>query len=371
MSTASAKTIYFVDNWRKTGFKIHYWGGTSETTHPGNDFPSAESEKIDGFSVYKLDIGDSTGFLVVFEDNGQKQTVDVNNVSEGDYYEFNEWNNGNPTVKKFTTVYDYNFSLETASEWGTIYFHSWDNSGNNASTPDWPGQLVSKSFSLKSFSNDLKVIFHKNDGNQTGDLWAVPGDNNYYIASIGNTKVDNEEYGEGVKTNAYGYATHVSYKALTIPSGIAYYATDNNNGSATAYTLTNPAASTPMLIKGNANTIYHFAAVATGTDDTSSNAFHAGSDANLESGTGVFKYILNGNAFKLANKQYVASNKAYLQLSQAATARVLLFDDEEETTGITSVKSENSNVYFDLQGRRVAQPTKGLYIVNGKKYFAK
>jgi uncharacterized protein YlzI (FlbEa/FlbD family) len=26
---------------------------------------------------------------------------------------------------------------------------------------------------------------------------------------------------------------------------------------------------------------------------------------------------------------------------------------------------------YDLQGRRVAQPTKGLYIVNGKKYIVK
>ncbi len=31
----------------------------------------------------------------------------------------------------------------------------------------------------------------------------------------------------------------------------------------------------------------------------------------------------------------------------------------------------NDNVYYNLQGVRVAQPTKGLYIVNGKKIFVK
>ena len=42
-------------------------------------------------------------------------------------------------------------------------------------------------------------------------------------------------------------------------------------------------------------------------------------------------------------------------------------------TAIEEVKSENGNVkaIYDLQGRRVNNPTKGLYIVNGKKTFIK
>ena len=54
---------------------------------------------------------------------------------------------------------------------------------------------------------------------------------------------------------------------------------------------------------------------------------------------------------------------------------VTLADKNEETTtftwvgtGIETVKTATQqNTYFDLQGRRVAQPAKGLYIVNGKK----
>jgi hypothetical protein len=45
-----------------------------------------------------------------------------------------------------------------------------------------------------------------------------------------------------------------------------------------------------------------------------------------------------------------------------------------DLTGIETVeKSAESirNVYYDLQGRRVAQPGKGLYILNGKKVFLK
>ena len=46
-----------------------------------------------------------------------------------------------------------------------------------------------------------------------------------------------------------------------------------------------------------------------------------------------------------------------------------------KTTGISTVKVQNEEVtngeYYDLMGRRVTNPTKGLYIVNGKKVFIK
>ena len=44
-------------------------------------------------------------------------------------------------------------------------------------------------------------------------------------------------------------------------------------------------------------------------------------------------------------------------------------EDESETVGIDENNREpvTDNHYYDLQGRRVNQPTKGLYIVNGKK----
>ena len=39
-----------------------------------------------------------------------------------------------------------------------------------------------------------------------------------------------------------------------------------------------------------------------------------------------------------------------------------------KTTAIGSIKvSKQSNVYYDLQGRRINQPTKGIYIKNGQK----
>lgn len=64
----------------------------------------------------------------------------------------------------------------------------------------------------------------------------------------------------------------------------------------------------------------------------------------------------------------IPAGKAYLNaVATAARGFSLVFDDGE-TTGITSTAMQPSTEpYYDLQGRRVAQPTRGLYIVNGKK----
>ena len=42
-------------------------------------------------------------------------------------------------------------------------------------------------------------------------------------------------------------------------------------------------------------------------------------------------------------------------------------------TGIEEVTGEdvNTNTIYDLQGRKIENPTKGIYIINGKKVFVK
>lgn len=58
-----------------------------------------------------------------------------------------------------------------------------------------------------------------------------------------------------------------------------------------------------------------------------------------------------------------------------ATSQLAINLDDDETTSIDNVISKMSevrgDVFFDLQGRRITNPTKGLYIVNGKKVIIK
>ena len=79
---------------------------------------------------------------------------------------------------------------------------------------------------------------------------------------------------------------------------------------------------------------------------------------NGASGLGFYKV----NA---ANTIKITSFRAYLT-DPLSAPEFLPF--EGNTTGIESVKSVGSKgEFFNLAGQRVAQPAKGLYIVNGKK----
>ena len=78
-----------------------------------------------------------------------------------------------------------------------------------------------------------------------------------------------------------------------------------------------------------------------------------------------------------SNVTNIPGNKAFLVLTNAeaqAKGFVLEFEDGG-TTGIETIEnSKNSTedgVYYDLQGRRVENPTRGVYIVNGKKVVIK
>jgi hypothetical protein len=88
-------------------------------------------------------------------------------------------------------------------------------------------------------------------------------------------------------------------------------------------------------------------------------------------------YVLNYKAatgagfYKLSASGTIGANKAYL-VSGAGAPEFFSFDGN--TTSINEVRGKMEDVsgeYYDLQGRRVSQPTKGLYIVNGKKVIIK
>ena len=102
------------------------------------------------------------------------------------------------------------------------------------------------------------------------------------------------------------------------------------------------------------------------------------SSANLNVPLG--KYVVSGNKIRKVvsggSGVTVGQYRGYLDLStlEATSARGLNFISlEGETTGIDAVKQEvkANEVFFNLAGQRVAQPAKGLYIVNGKKVIMK
>ena len=99
---------------------------------------------------------------------------------------------------------------------------------------------------------------------------------------------------------------------------------------------------------------------------------------------GKYNYILqkdteDGKAkfFKATGKKLVA-NRAYLStaydVNDSGALEMVFEGEEEDVTGVMSVAKPQTTVkqeVYNLAGLRVAQPTKGIYLVNGKKYIVK
>ena len=82
-------------------------------------------------------------------------------------------------------------------------------------------------------------------------------------------------------------------------------------------------------------------------------------------------YILKDGVFQPASAGTLAAGKAYLAIAVSA-ARTLEMTFDDEVTAIETVKTQKADgQYFNLAGQRVATPTKGLYIVNGRKVVIK
>ena len=94
----------------------------------------------------------------------------------------------------------------------------------------------------------------------------------------------------------------------------------------------------------------------------------------LGAGEVTGKWGINGDG-KLQKGGASATIRAFhAYLAEVPVSAREITIDDGEVTGIVNVKSlvpAEECVAFDLQGRQVAQPTRGLYIVNGKKIVVK
>lgn len=181
---------------------------------------------------------------------------------------------------------------------------------------------------------------------------------------------------ESVSITAAGFATYASDKALDYGSvaGLKAYKATVSGTTITFEKVSTVPAGEGVLLQGDEGS--YEVPVTSGVTPWAAddNAFVRGTGVAVATGDGPYNYILNKVngvvGFYKANGQTVAKNRAYLQSTTAAARISLNFD--EETTGISEVvKSDVNNKIFDLQGRHIAQPTKGLYIMNGRKVLVK
>jgi len=179
--------------------------------------------------------------------------------------------------------------------------------------------------------------------------------------------------------SAAGYGTMVIPFDAALATGIdaAYNLTGVSGTTITTSAAATIAANKPVLLEATAGD-YEFTATSAAiaaTVDESTNGKLIGTYAGTTATAGATNYVLqNGGAglgfFLITGTDAIVKPfRAYLNTGVSAP-EFLPFGGG--TTGIETVKTAKANnEIFNLAGQRVAQPAKGLYIVNGRKVVMK
>ena len=229
------------------------------------------------------------------------------------------------------TVIYYTLNRETGEDIGTYTITpTGDASQNNYSVTFAPGTLTI----------EPKTIVANPDGN--GNYWAT-----YYNS--------NKSYTADVNTTIYKGAKSGNKVLLTtvddIPAGNAVILKSTESPVTLTLTTTTSGDFTGNDLEGFDH------------DYDASQTNYTYCLSKGDNGVGFYKY-----------SGIIPAHRAFLKIIHSSNAPVRKFyefsEDNGEVTGIDSLTSDpiplTSDNWYDLQGRKVDEPTKGMYIVNGK-----
>lgn len=189
----------------------------------------------------------------------------------------------------------------------------------------------------------------------------------------------------GAAIGATGWGTFASDYILNFDgiSGLTANVVSDYNTSTKSITVTpvtEVPAATPLLLNGNEG-VYSVPVLASTSASIGTNYLVRGPGDEVGEATGTntrFVLVVSGtNAVfkKIGDTKHpvISKEKAYLEIPAVLSARELSINlDGGDATAIKTMKvGTEDNIYYNLQGQRVLYPTKGLYIVNGKKVIIK
>ena len=195
---------------------------------------------------------------------------------------------------------------------------------------------------------------------------------------------------ESVTFGNYNYRTYVTKNTVDFSQAVGlkgYYAAGvSSDGTVVQFTevVSTVPAGTPLLLirESGASETKILISTASATAP-SSNLLVAGTDSEGKwiYGSNLYVLIYNENSpsgfvFAEVNQgesAAVDSEHAYLDLRYYSYSSRRLKIKIGDATGINDIESDElgSKVIYDLRGQRVDNPTKGIYIINGKKVVIK
>lgn len=254
-------------------------------------------------------------------------------------------------------------------------------SSNRATALTYPLSITFNSSSDIDIAISVGAVFHYNTGGYFR-FYKDGGQQNVYLykrtqtGGTGYTLASEVE----VPVSAVKYATLYSDVPLTVPTGVEAYTIVVEGDVAKVkdtYAAGNAiAANTAVVIAADAAD-YTFSVAASGTAPSDNNLMGTVTEETIAADWTNYKYYKLANdatdgigfyLFNDTNDNFTnGAGKAYLRTSASATVRGFSFADIVSAIERTKAESQHGGAIYDLQGRRVEKPGKGLYIVGGKK----
>ena len=319
----------------------------------------------------------------------------------GNYVFHLQWykHNDNETYAHLSIVYpkgnQYTVHFKKGNEWSSVHAYRYV-SGSNVCSQGFPGPSISGNSSNSGYYdltfNDSYngIVFSDNGDNEkkSGDIVIDYSSREYWVT-------DNATATNVAPDGWVGYTRSVTsgnYGTICLP----FAATVTG---ATVFRITSKVMKDETTLKGinltsvetlEAGKAYIFKATS-----STLTATYSGSYTEASAGYGMMgnigttttapvgSYVVGASDSKIhkvtGDGVNVGQYKGWITLDGIAAAsrasNFLGFDDE--TTGIEAVESnpetvkEGGREYYNLNGQRVMNPNKGLYIVNGKKVIIK
>lgn len=254
----------------------------------------------------------------------------------------------------------------------------WDKSNKDRNYADQisykiPGVSISKKYG--TFSREFDVDFSEyNSEHSDNPVYAFVTSDNTFLDGTGDYGTSTKHlrfHGIQVKQTVDGASTDIN-EGTYVPQktgvllkiyGTAESTLDNNGENQFYYCIGN--ANAPVA-QNTTNNIMHAVVNNPETIDASTASYYA-----MSNKTGMFTKIDNSKS----NFSFPI-HKSYFKIDGNTDAKQIIVDfGDGEITDIESIENEingkKDNVYYNLAGQRVNHPTKGIYVVNGKKVIIK
>ncbi len=319
--------------------------------------------------------------------------IDLTGVSEGANLIFNNNNNGQQTADlscKYGTFYTptaYTIPVSSSasstsapktitvyvkSNYNDINVYAWNNDGSNLGGIDWPGRSAasvnSNGWHYVTFTADnVNFKFNNNGSNESGEYYNLKSDAYFYYLGTALIKASEMKYNQGEKV-AY-FARMGSEDDWSAASCYAWSGSGNAGLGNWPGKACTQAGTVRYFVNGTQVERKLWKIDLTGVSE----------GANL-----IFNN--NNNGQQLADKSckygafYTGSTYTVPVWDSSAYGKAfdLFFDDDLESaagavTGIVTLRTQQAgnDAWYTLSGQRVAQPSKGIYIHNGRKVVVK